>query len=113
MIFKAYTRNTIINFFKKFNKKDFYIEEAIEGECEIKYYYVKENVYAKNGIIIKDNIKKECTKISKILGLEVFSLDVIEKNKSNVIIDVNPAAGFYLLDDARNKLIYELENIKK
>lgn len=26
------------------------------------------------------------------------------KDKDNVIIDVNPAAGFYLLDEARNKI---------
>ena len=57
-------------------------------------------------------IESYCEKISKILNLEIFSLDIINNNNSYIIIDVNSSAGFYLLDDARNSLIKEIEKMK-
>lgn len=113
MIFEAYTSHTIERFFEKFNKKDFYIEEKINGQQEIKYYYVKGNIYSKYNIENENIVKMYCNKIAKILDLEIFSVDMI-KNKNNryTIIDVNSSAGFYLLDEARNNFINEIEKLK-
>ena len=112
IIFKAYTSNTIIKFFEKFNKDKFYLEESINGQEEIKCYFIKENIYTKNNIEIDKVVKKQCENISKQLNLEVFSVDIIKYKGKHFVIDVNPSAGFYLLDEARNKLIYELERVK-
>lgn len=112
IIFKAYTSNTIERFFEKFNKKDFYIEESIDGQQEIKYYYVNENIYCKNNFEIPFIITNYCSKISKLLNLEIFSIDIIKNNDSYIIIDLNPSDGFYLLDDARNNLIAEIEKME-
>ena len=51
-----------------------------------------------------------CNKISKILDLDIFSVDIIKKNDLYIVIDVNSSAGFYLLDEARNKLVEEIES---
>lgn len=112
IIFKAYTSNTIERFFEKFNKKDFYIEESIDGQQEVKYYYVKGNIYCKNNFEIPVSIINYCSKISELLNLEIFSIDIIKNNDSYIIIDINPSAGFYLLDDARDNLIAEIEKMK-
>lgn len=112
IIFKAYTSNTIERFFERFDKKDFYIEESINGQQEEKYYYVKGNVYCKNNFNTPAIIIDYCDKISKLLNIEIFSIDIIKKDNSYIVIDVNPSAGFYLLDKARNNLIYEIEKLK-
>ncbi len=113
MIFKAYTINTLESFFQKFDIKDFYLEEPIEGESETKYYYVRDSIYSKNNIKVTDSVKEYCIKISKILKLEVFSIDIIKRNNEHIVIDVNPSAGFYMLDEARNKLLFEFDKIKE
>ena len=102
IIFKAYTSKTIKEFFKRFNKRNFYIEENIDAQQEEKYYFIK----------ISKVIESYCDKISEILNLEIFSLDIINNNNSYIIIDVNSSAGFYLSDDARNSLIKEIEKMK-
>lgn len=109
MVFKIYTLNTINKFFEKFDSKEFYLEESIESIEEIKFYYVNGNIYSKNNIEIKQDIKNICLKISLALNLEVFSVDMMQKNTNYYVFDVNPAAGFYMLDEARNKLVYEIE----
>jgi len=111
MIFEAYTKNTIEEFFKKFKEDNFYIEEKINGGHEIKYYYIKSNIYTNNDCIIEKSVKSYCEKISNLLGLEIFSVDMIKKNNQYIVIDINPSAGFYLLDEARNKLINEIERM--
>lgn len=111
MIFEAYTKNTIEEFFKKFKEENFYVEEKINDGYEVKYYYVKGNIYAKGDSIIEKTVKLYCEKISNVLGLEVFSVDMIKKDRQYIVIDINPSAGFYLLDEARNKLINEIERI--
>lgn len=111
MILEAYTKNTIEKFFGKFKEDNFYIEEKINGGQEIKYYYIKNNIYTRDGSIVDDIVKTYCGKISNALGLEIFSVDMIKKDCQYVVIDVNPSAGFYLLDEARNKLINEIERM--
>ena len=111
MILEVYTKNTIEEFFKRFKEDDFYIEEKINGGQEIKYYYIKGNIYTNNNSIIYDVVKLYCNKISNILGLEIFSVDIIKKDNKYIVIDINPSAGFYLLDEARNNLICEIERI--
>ena len=36
---------------------------------------------------------------------------MIQRNDDYVVLDVNPSAGFYMLDEARNKLVYEIEKM--
>ena len=112
IIFQAYTCNTMEKFFEKFEKEEFYIEESIRGQQEIKYYYVKGKVYCKENSNIPHAIIKNCKSISRLLNLEVFSTDIIRNKKNYTIIDVNPAAGFYLLEDARNTLIKEFQKLE-
>lgn len=112
IIFKAYTSNTLNKFFQKFDRKDFYIEEAIEDQKVLKYYYVKQRLFCMDNYIPVE-ITNYCERISKSLDLDVFSFDVMKRKNDYVIIDVNPSAGFYLLDEARNKLINEIEELGK
>ena len=111
MVFKIYTVNTINKFFEKFASDEFYLEEAIESNIEIKFYFVKGNIYAKKNIEIPYCVKNICIKISLVLNLDVFSVDMIQKNDDYIVLDVNPSAGFYMLDEARNKLVCEIEKI--
>lgn len=112
IVFKAYTENTLKNFFEKFDKNRFYIEESVNGGIETKYYYVKGNIYSKNNSKIEEEINKSCTKISELFNLEVFSIDCIKQNETSIVIDLNPSAGFYLQDEARNSLINEFNKIE-
>ena len=50
--------------------------------------------------------------MSNHLQLEIFSIDIIKDFEDNYyVIDVNPSAGFYMLDYARKELINNVENI--
>lgn len=109
IVLKAYTKNTLIKFFNKFPQDKFYIEETINGQAEDKYYWIRGKLYSKENSKINNKVKNDCAKIAKILNLEIFSIDVIKNDKQYVVIDVNPSAGFYLLDEARNNFIKELE----
>ena len=101
----------INKFFEKFASDEFYLEEAIESNVESKFYFVKGNIYAKNNIEILNCVKNTCIRISSVLKLDVFSVDMIQRNDDYVVLDVNPSAGFYMLDEARNKLVYEIEKM--
>ena len=114
MIMQVYNPITVTRLFKKVDIKDFYFEEAIESinSKELKVYYVKGKLFFKN---IKDYnklLEKLCNQISTILdNLEVFSVDIIQMSNDNYfVIDVNPAAGFYLSDSGRK---YFLNNLEK
>jgi len=111
MVFKIYTQNTINKFFEKFSHDKFYLEESIESNLEIKLYVVNNNIYTKNDIEDPSCVKDICMKISQVLNLDVFSVDIIQKDSDYFVFDVNPSAGFYMLDEARDKLIYEIEKI--
>lgn len=110
MVFQAYTKSTIEEFFKRFDTTDFYLEEVINGE-EVKYYYVNQKIYAKGNLEIPDKINQVCKKVANLLRLEVFSIDFIKSKEEYKAIDVNPAAGFYMLDSAREDLISEIERL--
>lgn len=109
IVFKAYTKETIIRFFEKFNQNNFYLEESLNIQEEVKFYYINGKVYSKINIL--GDVNEDCIKIAKVLNLEIFSVDFIKYNNEYYIIDVNPSAGFYMLDNARMKFIDELKNI--
>lgn len=110
IVLKTYTSNTINRFFEKFNKDDFYLEESIIAQEELKLYFVRDFIYSKGKI--NDVLKTICTKVSKQLQLEIFSIDIIKDFEDNYyVIDVNPSAGFYMLDYAREELIKNIEDI--
>lgn len=111
IVFKIYTQNTINKFFERFSHDEFYLEESIESNLEMKLYVVYNNIYTKNNIEIPSCVKDICMKISRVLNLDIFSVDMIQKDSDYFVFDVNPSAGFYMLDEARNKLIYEIEKI--
>ena len=110
IVLKTYTSSTISRFFEKFNKDDFYIEESIIAQEELKLYFVRDSMYSKGNI--NDILKTICIKVSKLLQLEIFSIDIIKDFEDNYyVIDVNPSAGFYMLDYARKELINNIDNI--
>lgn len=109
IVLKTYTSNTLVKFLEKFNKKDFYLEKCINAKEELKIYYINKVIFS-NGSIT-DNIKDICKKISEKLFLDVFSADLImDSKKDYYVIDINPAAGFYMLDIARKELINNIKN---
>ena len=112
IIFKAYTHDTLNRFFEKFSRENFYIEESIDGDLEEKVYYIKGKKYYKNNEGVSSIIDEYCEKISKVLHLDIFSIDFIKRKGKYVIIDVNPSAGFFMHDDARNYLISEFEKLE-
>ena len=116
IVFKAYTKKTIIDFFNRFNKNDFYLEEAVtsdlESHKEFKVYFANEKVFPKdNSEKISNRIKKICLLISKTLyDLDTFSVDFIENSKGLYLIDINVASGFYLSTGARKEFVRKYVN---
>lgn len=116
IVFKAYTRRTIIDFFQKFDIKDFYLEEAVTSDLEkhneFKAYFANGNVYPKDGeSCFDDCINDICDKISSSLyGLQAFSVDFIENNNGLYVIDVNVASGFYMSTGARKEFVKKYVN---
>ena len=116
--FQVYNQVTLERFFSKFNIKNFYFETSLlkinNTLNEYKVYYVDGYVTGKNNSKkISNKIKKICSKISHALGLNIFSIDVIESSDNYYIIDVNPASSFYLSDLSRKKFIYKIKEIAK
>ena len=106
IIFLVYNKVTLDKFFKKFNMNKFYLEEKLDNTYEYKIYYVNKKVFFKDKIKIYDpEINKMCEKISKILKLEVFSVDLIKIQDEYYVIDVNPSSAFYLSKKARLEFI--------
>ena len=50
-------------------------------------------------------INNICENISKILKLEIFSVDLIKIQDEYYVIDVNPSSAFYLSNKARLEFI--------
>lgn len=112
IVLKTYTRNTILRFFEKFNKDDFYLEKSIDLKEELKLYFVKNKIFSKTNI--NNSVKKIVIEVSQNLDLEIFSLDLVKDIRDDYyVIDVNPSAGFYMLDSARGCLINDIINILK
>lgn len=118
IVFKAYTKRTVIEFFQKFNINDFYLEEAVtndlEKHIEFKAYFANGKAYPKDN---ENNFNKEiddiCIKIAQALyDLEAFSVDFIQNDKGLYVIDVNIASGFYMSTGARKEFVKKYVNKK-
>lgn len=116
IVFKAYTKKTITDFFEKFDLNDFYLEEAVSSDLkkykEFKVYYANAHVYPKdNEPMFNDEIKNICLIISEALyNLEAFSVDFIANDDGLYVIDVNVASGFYMSTDARKEFVKNYVN---
>ncbi len=113
IIFQVYNKRALIRFFEKFDKNDFYLEQAIFTNKtdlkELKVYYIYGKVFINDNVC--DSIIKEiCTNIAHILNdLEVFSVDIIPTIDGDYyVIDVNCAAGFSLSNRARSYFLDSL-----
>lgn len=89
---------------------DFYFEEYINASdfVEYKLYFVVDEMFFYDDLGCVPQIKglQQClAKISAILGLEVFSVDILTNKKRTYIIDINPASGLYKSAKARKKLV--------
>ena len=63
-------------------------------------------VFFKDKVEIYDlKINNICENISKILKLEIFSVDLIKIQNEYYVIDVNPSSAFYLSNKARLEFI--------
>lgn len=112
--FQAYNIRTINYFFQNYDIKNFYFEDSIKSNDEIKMYYVNGKIILKNGLYNNnDTITKICKKISKTLNLEVFSTDILKFKDEYYVIDVNASAGFYLSDVARKEFLYYVGELCK
>lgn len=118
IVFKAYTKRTITDFFQKFNINDFYLEESVisdlEKYTEFKAYFANGKIYPKdNENAFSKEIEDICIKIAQALyNLETFSVDFIQNDKGLYVIDVNIASGFYMSTGARKEFIKKYVNEK-
>lgn len=105
--FQAYNIRTINYFFQNYDINNFYFEESIKSVDEIKLYYVSGKIILKNEVYKDDEkIIKICEGISKTLGLDVFSTDILRFDGKYYVIDTNASSGFYLSDVARKEFLY-------
>ena len=118
IVFKAYTKRTITDFFQKFDINDFYLEEAVtsdlEKHIEFKAYFANGKIYPKDN---ENNFDKQieniCIKIAQALhNLEAFSVDFIQNDNGLYVIDVNIASGFYMSTGARKEFVKKYVNEK-
>lgn len=118
IVFKAYTKRTITDFFQKFNVNNFYLEEDVtsdlESHIEFKAYFANGKTYPKD---TENNFDKQidniCIKIAHALyNLESFSVDFIQNNNGLYVIDVNIASGFYMSTGARKEFVKKYVNKK-
>jgi D-alanine-D-alanine ligase-like ATP-grasp enzyme len=112
IVFQIYKKSALNNFFDKFDKNDFYLEQSILDKDsipkEFKVYYVNGNVYSQDEVfnLINDKIKEVCIKIAESLNnLETFSVDIMQTSKEYYVVDVNPASGFFLSSGARKAFL--------
>ena len=56
-----------------------------------------------------EKIKQICLKISEVLQLELFSVDIIMQDGYYYVIDINPSAGLYKSSKSRKKLVEEFK----
>ena len=115
IIIQVYNKITLTRFFEKFNTKEFYLEETINNNKdlrEFKVYFVDKKIFLKDVTCYNKILEEMCKKVSVALNnLEVFSVDIVQNTNGELfVIDVNPSAGFYLSDDGRR---YFLDTLTK
>lgn len=97
------------DFTLKNDSNNFYIEQnVLNGNLtEFKIYFVKDEIFYYDNIeeTNKETISKVMLEISKILSLDVFSMDVIMNEEIYYVLDVNPMPGFYMSKNSRLALI--------
>jgi len=113
LVLKIYNKNSLDNLLEKFNSNNIYLEESLESSNskEYKVYFIKDTIYFddKYEDFMDENIKQICLKISSILQLELFSIDIIKQNNNYYVIDINPSAGLYMSSKSRKALIEEFK----
>jgi glutathione synthase/RimK-type ligase-like ATP-grasp enzyme len=114
--------NTKDEFDKKISSKsieDFYFEESVDMEnfhLE-KIYYINEYAEPRNpSFIITDNLMDGLKKISHVLKLDVYSVDIFFSSNTDdyKCIDVNPSSALFYSAKARidfvQYVLYKLAN---
>lgn len=101
----AYSENTLVKFFCKFNISDFYCEKIITGGKEMKLYCINNIVYDNNEIIKNKELNELFKKITNSLQIETYSADIINKENKNIVIDINPNSGFFSSNIARKEFL--------
>lgn len=101
----AYSENTLVKFFCKFNISDFYYEKIITGGKEMKLYCINNIVYDNNKIIKNKELNELFKKITNSLQIETYSADIINKENKNIVIDINPNSGFFGSNIARKEFL--------
>lgn len=103
--FIAYSENTLVKFFCKFNVSDFYCEKIITGGKETKLYCINNIIYDNEKVIKNKEIKELFRKITNVLKIETYSVDIINKEGEYVVIDINPNSGFFGSNIARKQFL--------
>ena len=101
----AYSENTLVKFFCKFNISDFYCEKIITGGKEMKLYCINNIVYDNNKVIKDKQLMELFRKITNSLQIETYSADIINKENKNIVIDINPNSGFFGSNIARKNFL--------
>lgn len=111
LVLKVYNKNSLDNLLQKFDSSSIYLEESLEGSNseEYKVYFIKNEIYFddKYEDFTDERIKQICLKISNILKLELFSIDIIKQSNHYYVIDINPSAGLYKSSKSRKALVEE------
>lgn len=96
-----------------FSHIDYYLEEYIDYKIELKLYYVYGQIFNKKEIEHNIKLINICNNISRILSLDVFSVDILIDDLNYYVIDVNYSPGFYLSDIGRKSLLISARDIIK
>lgn len=109
MVLKIYNRSSLNSLMEKFDVNNFYFEESVDKNNykEYKVYFIKNNIYLDDDIKFggDDKMLNICCEVGKVLGLDVFSCDIIVCDKKYYMLDVNPSAGLYKSKKSRQALI--------
>lgn len=99
--------NSLRCFLKNKDANEYYIEKFEEYEIEYKIYFVNNKMFFYEEVNAVDNklLNETLNKISDILKLDVYSVDVLFNAQQFYIIDINPSAGLFKSKDARIALI--------
>ena len=107
-IITIYTRGTFNSIISKYDINNLYFEKYIKSNKEIKVYFVRDKIFLYDNEKDFRYIEKLTTifkKISDVLNLQVFSVDILMSDEKFFVIDVNPAAGLYNSKLSRQYLV--------